>query len=59
LDLIDLKTLQKRLFTAPVGEFVLVDVPELIFLKIDGAGDPNVAPEYARAVQWLYSVAYG
>jgi hypothetical protein len=38
LDLIDLKTLHTRLFTAPAGEFVLVDVPELMFLKVDGTG---------------------
>ncbi len=28
------------------------------FLMIDGAGDPNTAPEYAAAIQALYSVAY-
>jgi len=36
----------------------LVDVPPLDYLMIDGAGDPNTAPEYAEAVQALYSVAY-
>jgi hypothetical protein len=56
---LDLKKLHKSLFTAPVGEFVLVDVPELSFLKVDGEGDPNSAPAYERALQWLYSVAYG
>jgi hypothetical protein len=56
---IDLKKVHKQLFTAPADEFVLVDVPELTFLKVDGQGDPNSAPEYRRAVQWLYSVAYG
>lgn len=56
---LDLKKLHKSLFTAPVGEFVLVDVPELSFLKVDGRGDPNSAPEYSQALQWLYSVAYG
>jgi hypothetical protein len=35
-----------------------VDVPELPFLAVDGAGDPNTAPAYAEAVQALYSVAY-
>lgn len=56
---IDLKKEHSDLFTAPAGEFVLVDVPELAFLKVDGHGDPNSAPDYQRAVQWLYSVAYG
>jgi hypothetical protein len=35
-----------------------VDVPELPFLAVDGAGDPNTAPAYTEAVQALYSVAY-
>ena len=35
-----------------------VDVPELPFLAVDGAGDPNTAPAYPEAVQALYSVAY-
>ena len=59
MEKIDLKKSHKRLFTAPAGEFVLVDVPQLLFLKVDGHGDPNVEPTYARALQWLYSTAYG
>jgi hypothetical protein len=37
---------------------VLVEVPELAFLMIDGHGDPNSAPEYAQAVEAIYTVAY-
>jgi len=37
---------------------VVVDVPELSFLAIDGHGDPNAAPAYAAAVQALYAVSY-
>jgi hypothetical protein len=36
----------------------LVEVPELAFLMIDGHGDPNRAPEYAQAVEAIYTVAY-
>lgn len=36
----------------------LVEVPRLSFLCIDGHGDPNTSPEYAAAVQALYSVSY-
>ena len=43
---------------APGREPALVDVPELSFLMIDGHGDPNVAPEYAQALEALYSVSY-
>jgi hypothetical protein len=33
-------------------------VPEVQYLKIDGHGDPSVAPAYARALSWLYSTTY-
>ena len=59
MEKIDLKKSFRQLFTAPVGEFVLVDVPTLLFLKVDGSGDPNVEPSYGRALEWLYSIAYG
>lgn len=28
------------------------------FVKIDGKGDPNTAPAYRQAIEWLYSVSY-
>jgi hypothetical protein len=34
-------------------------VPELPFLMVDGAGDPNTSPAYAAALGALYAVAYG
>jgi hypothetical protein len=43
---------------APGRRPSLVDVPEMSFLMIDGHGDPNVAAEYAQAVEALYSVSY-
>src|SRR5687767_8715021 len=58
MDKVDLKKSLKALFTAPVAEFVPVDVPELQFIKVDGQGDPNQAPAYRSALEWLYSVAY-
>jgi hypothetical protein len=39
-------------------EPVLVDVPELPFLMIDGTGDPNTSVAYPAAVRAVYSVAY-
>jgi hypothetical protein len=38
---------------------VLVDVPDLPFLRIDGRGDPNTSAAYADALHALYAVAYG
>jgi hypothetical protein len=43
---------------APGGEPVIVDVPDLAYLMIDGHGDPNTAPEFSEAIEALYTVAY-
>ena len=55
---LDLKKARKALFTAPRGEFESVVVPRVLYLMADGHGDPNVAPDYRRAVAALYSTAY-
>lgn len=47
------------LIRPPVGRPELVDVPELLFLAIDGRGDPSTAPEYRAAIECLYAVSYG
>ncbi|HEY9855824.1 MAG TPA: hypothetical protein V6D05_08825 [Stenomitos sp.] len=28
------------------------------FVMVDGGGDPNTAPAYHQAVEWLYAVSY-
>lgn len=55
---LDLKKVRRELFTAPLNRFVLIDVPEVLYLMVDGEGDPNASPDYARAVSWLYTTAY-
>jgi hypothetical protein len=55
---IDLKVEYKPLFSAPVKDFVLVEVPPLQYLMFDGKGDPNTAPEYQQAIEALYSLSY-
>jgi hypothetical protein len=57
VETVDLRRALSGLYSAPAAP-TLVDVPELCYLMIDGHGDPNTAPEYAEAVQALYSVAY-
>lgn len=54
---VDFKKELRELF-APPKKFVIVDVPEMQFLMVDGHGDPNVAQEYQDAVEALYAVAY-
>jgi hypothetical protein len=55
---LDLKQARKELFTAPTGEFPPIVVPRLLYLMVDGHGDPNSSPDYPRAVAALYSTAY-
>lgn len=35
-----------------------VQVPEMAFVLVDGAGDPNTSQEFTDAIQVLYSVSY-
>ena len=55
---IDLKVEYKSLFSAPVKDFALIEVPPLQYLMFDGKGDPNTAPEYQQAIEALYSLSY-
>ena len=55
---IDYKKELKQLYNPPKKEPVIVDVPPMNFLMIDGRGDPNSAQEYKDAITTLYPVAY-
>jgi hypothetical protein len=46
------------LYRVRKGKVDLVDVPELGFLVIDGAGDPS-GETFHDAIRALYSVSYG
>jgi len=54
----DLRRELKALYAAPVATSVIVDIPALHFLMVDGIGDPNTPPEFANAVEALYGVSY-
>jgi hypothetical protein len=58
MDKIDLSKDLKPLYAPRKGKFVIVDVPKLTFLMIDGEGDPNTAQAYKEAIEALYAVAY-
>jgi hypothetical protein len=55
---VDLKKELKHLYHSSATEVVLVDVPDMNFLMIDGAGDPNKAQEFHDAIQVLYGVSF-
>lgn len=54
----DVKRELKDFYAPKNREWALVEVPPQQFVAIDGVGDPNTAPAYARAVEALYAVAY-
>lgn len=54
----DYKKAYKPFYFPPQGRFVIVDVPPLDFLMLDGHGDPNNNPAYQAVVEALYGLAY-
>jgi hypothetical protein len=57
MDKLDFRKAEAALYRAPKDSWARVEVPERLFLGIDGAGDPN-GPGYAEALAALYPVAY-
>jgi hypothetical protein len=55
---VDFKKELKHLYKPSRKEFTVVEVPPMLFLMVDGHGDPNVAQEYTEALEALYAVAY-
>ncbi|MBN9347214.1 MAG: GyrI-like domain-containing protein [Devosia sp.] len=55
---VDLKKTRGDYWKAPKGAFVVIDVPRLNFLMVDGQGDPNSSSVYQAAVGALYAVSY-
>lgn len=57
MEKVDFKKVLKKLYLPSDKDFVLVEVPELQFVMIEGEGSP-ASEGYTHAVQWLYSVIY-
>ena len=55
---LDLKKELKHLYSPSPKEPVLVDVLDMNFLMVDGAGDPNTAQEYKDSIEVLYAMSY-
>jgi hypothetical protein len=53
----DFKKDRRDLYDPPIPP-AIVDVPEMLFLMVDGKGDPNASKAYAEAMQILYGLAY-
>jgi hypothetical protein len=55
---IDFKKELKHLYNPPSEKVVIVDVPKMNFLMIEGIGDPNTSKEYRDALEALFGVSY-
>ncbi|WP_027417250.1 GyrI-like domain-containing protein [Aneurinibacillus terranovensis] len=55
---IDYKKELKNLYNSPKQKNIMVEVPEMNYVMIDGAGNPNTSPDYKDAVEALFSVSY-
>ena len=55
---IDFKKTMKEFYQPNPKEVVLVDVPEMQFLMIDGIGSPGDSKEYQDALAALYPIAF-
>ncbi len=55
---VDFKKTLKELYQPSAKEVVLVNVPEMQFIMIDGIGSPGEAQEYMDAIASLYPVAF-
>lgn len=55
---IDFKKTLRNLYNPPKAEFVVVEVPTLNYLMVDGHGVPGVVAAYQEALEALYAVAY-
>jgi hypothetical protein len=58
MEKIDFKKQMKDLYQPSAKEVVVVEVPEMNFLMVDGKGDPNTSQSYAEAIEALYAVSY-
>ena len=54
---LDYKKAYKDLYLPPARP-VLIDVPEMTFLQVEGEGNPNTAPAYQAAIEALYGLSF-
>lgn len=55
---VDFKKDLKHLQNPSSKEVAVVNVPEMNFLVVDGAGNPNTAQEFKDGAEALYAVSY-
>lgn len=53
---LDYKKEYKDLYL-PKTKPMVIDVPEMIFIQVEGEGDPNTADSYKNALEVLYGLS--
>lgn len=56
MDKIDYKKTEKQYYLPKAP--AILPVPEMVFIAVDGAGDPNTSPAYAEALEILYGLSF-
>jgi len=57
MDKLDYKKEYKDLYQ-PKTKPSIIDVPKMIFIAVDGKGDPNTCDEYKQAMEILYGLSF-
>lgn len=57
MEKLDYKKEYKDLYQ-PKNKPSIIDVPEMVFIAVDGQGDPNTSPEYKSAMEILYGLSF-
>lgn len=55
---LDYKKEYKDLYL-PKTKPMVIDVPEMVFIQVEGEGDPNTAVSYKNAMEVLYGLSFG
>ncbi|MCL1914974.1 MAG: GyrI-like domain-containing protein [Eubacteriaceae bacterium] len=54
---VDFKKTQKELYKSDTNPSI-IEVPEMVFIMVDGCGDPNTSETYQTAMEVLYGLSY-
>lgn len=58
MDKLDYKKEYKYLYM-PKTKPMIIEVPEMTFIMVDGKGNPNTCDDYKNALEVLYGLSYG
>ena len=54
---LDYKKEYKDLYQPP-SKPTIINIPEMLFIAVEGEGDPNTCQEYSEALEILYGLSY-